>query len=917
MIFGWIVTGMAGAPVPTTHARVHQVTIGESLSSIVRRFWEQEEIQEAHSTPTAEELECENHFSTTHSRTPEGRYQVRLPFRQAGPATPGTRAASIQALPHHGVLKMNSSTTKLRVVFNGSWAEPSQLSLNDCLHVGPNLLPLLADTLLRWRRHKYVVTADVTKMYRQILVHPDDRDHQRILAVRTMRQLAADEGTRYPIGAAAIKQDSYVDDILTGADSIPALKETAAQLHQLCMAGGFPLQKWASNVPDLHDVIPWSCPTATSQSTPHQSSQGEKKTWMDATHSALGLQWSPHEDTFRFTIDNTDTQPLTKRGIVSKAAQLFDPLGWLTPVIVRAKITIQTTWLLGLGWDDPLPSQLADEWHKYCAELPRLSEVKVPRPLFYSCSQTQREFHGFADASERAYGAVIYLRSRIGRDRWTTTLVAAKSKVAPLQQVSLPRLELCAAHLLSRLAQHTITTLGLGDTTVHLWSDSTVALGWIQAHPSRWKTYVANRVADIQRRAPEAQWHHIAGVQNPADCASRGLSPSQLLGWKLWWEGPDFLLRDATFTPVESINHDHLPDKRGPIVAIATRTEHADEDNNILNRFSSYTRLLRVTAWCRRWLRNRHITTPPDAVNSRQGTQPPALTVAEINEAERCWIRKVQRVAYAEEIELVADKRGVPSKSSLAALAPTLDSDSILRVGGRLGKAQLNPDEAHPAILPPASRLTHLYVSHIHRNTLHGGVQATLGAVRQRFWIPKGRSTVKCILHRCVTCLRWRAEPAQQLMGELPAQRVTPARPFLSTGVDYAGPIWLRTTPGRGHKAYKGFFAVFVCMATKAVHLEVVSNYTTEAFLAAFRRFVSRRGICSHLYSDCGTNFQGADRELRRLFSASSQENRSLRDQLTSHRGGSTHVRGAHDAAGSGGGLLKFQTTSCPIRRPN
>ncbi|XP_076301710.1 uncharacterized protein LOC143219719 [Lasioglossum baleicum] len=398
-------------------------------------------------------------------------------------------------LPHHGVLKPSSTTTKLRVVFNGSWSEPSQQSLNDCLHVGPNLLPLLADVLLRWRTHRFVVTADVTKMYRQILMHSDDRDFQRILwrsnksqqvseyrlntityglscapylAVRTLRQLAEDEDSRFPIGARALQNDSYVDDILTGAESIPALKETASQLLQLCKAGGFPLQKWASNVTELHNVIPQLCQDSATQPSKHHAAQGTTKVWTDTTHSALGLQWSPVDDTFRFLINDADAQPMTKRGLVSKAAQLFDPLGSLTPVVVRSKICIQTTWLLGLGWDDPLPATMASEWNTFYSELKQLEKVKVPRPLFQNSHPEQRELHGFADASERAYGAILYLRTRTTNQRWTLSLIAAKSKVAPLQQVSLPRLELCAAHLLARLTQHITTTLNMTDTATHL-----------------------------------------------------------------------------------------------------------------------------------------------------------------------------------------------------------------------------------------------------------------------------------------------------------------------------------------------------------------------------------------------------------------------------------------------------------------
>ncbi|XP_076285539.1 uncharacterized protein LOC143211600 [Lasioglossum baleicum] len=802
-------------------------------------------------------------------------------------------------LPHHGVLKPSSTTTKLRVVFNDSWSEPDQPSLNDYLHPGPNLLPLLADVLLRWRKHIFVVTADVTKMYRQILVHPEDRTHQRILwretesqhvsdfqlntvtyglscapflAVRTLHQLAEDEGSRYPLGAQALRRDSYVDDILTGADTIPALRDAANQLHQLCKAGGFPLQKWASNVADLHDVTPQSPQDTATQPQPPQAT----KTWTDSLHATLGLQWSPQEDSFHFSNVSGLSQPSTKRGVVSGAAQLFDPLGWLTPTIVRAKIIIQATWLLTLGWDDPLPPTLAKEWAEYCAELKQIEQVRVPRPLFTSTRHDLKEFHGFADASERAYGAVIYLRTRDSDGRWNVSLVTAKSKVAPLQQVSLPRLELCAAHLLARLTLHTVTALELNGTPIHLWSDSTVALGWIQAHPSRWKTYVANRVADIQRRVPEAQWHHIAGVDNPADCASRGLAPAQLLHWSLWWNGPEFLRCDNGFAPPEPADLERMPESRGPIVAAATKGEKDCEDNELLLRFSSYTRLLRVTAWCRRWLRRRNVA----PTTSLADTQPPVLSVDEVVEAERGLIRLAQQSTYTAEKAALEKGQNVSNKSSLASLLPMIDDNGLMRVGGRLRNALLNPDEAHPIILPPKSRLTLLIISRAHRDNLHGGVHATLGAVRQQFWVPKGRAVVKATINKCVTCTRWRADPLNQLMGQLPAHRVTPARPFHSTGVDYAGPIWLRTTAGRGHKAYKGYLAVFVCTVTKAVHLEVVSNYSSEAFLAAFRRFVSRRGICAHVHSDCGTTFTGSDGELRRLFTASSQENRSIRSQL-------------------------------------
>jgi len=227
--------------------------------------------------------------------------------------------------------------------------------------------------------------------------------------------------------------------------------------------------------------------------------------------------------------------------------------------------------------------------------------------------------------------------------------------------------------------------------------------------------------------------------------------------------------------------------------------------------------------------------------------------------------------------EIRALTKGTGQMSNLyARLTPFLDEDGVLRVGGRIKHALLAFDEKHPIILPPQSHLTSLIIDYCHTRVLHGGVQQTLDHLRQRYWLPGGRAAVKTHIHRCVRCVRWRAAAPQQIMGNLPGTRITPSRPFEHTGVDYAGPVMLRTTKGRGHKAVKAFIAVFICFSTRAVHVDVVSDYTTEAFLAALRRFVARRGVPRALYSDCGTNFTGAAAELRRLFTASSRESRLI-----------------------------------------
>ncbi|XP_018399684.1 PREDICTED: uncharacterized protein LOC108777330 [Cyphomyrmex costatus] len=213
-----------------------------------------------------------------------------------------------------------------------------------------------------------------------------------------------------------------------------------------------------------------------------------------------------------------------------------------------------------------------------------------------------------------------------------------------------------------------------------------------------------------------------------------------------------------------------------------------------------------------------------------------------------------------------------------------MDPQRVLRVGGRIKHSLLAFDEKHPILLPKDSTLTRLLVDSCHSRTLHGGVQQTLALLRQRFWVPGGRTLMKGHIHRCRRCIRWRAATPQQIMADLPEPRVTPSRPFQHTGVHYAGPVMLRTSRGRGHKAHKAYIAVFVCLSTKAVHLEIVSDYTTEAFLAALRQFISRRGVCQVIYSDCGTKFVGADATLRSMFQASSMEARRVSQVMAEER---------------------------------
>ncbi|XP_071642645.1 uncharacterized protein [Temnothorax longispinosus] len=329
------------------------------------------------------------------------------------------------------------------------------------------------------------------------------------------------------------------------------------------------------------------------------------------------------------------------------------------------------------------------------------------------------------------------------------------------------------------------------------------------------------------------------------------------MGSQLWWNGPLWLQHDKITThPLTTLEDNEEPlgeDGEDSVIVMPLQTE-----NDIFGKFSTLNKLIRVTATCIRFA----LICRKEVERGR--SEP--LSVDELEHARRCLIKMDQRAAFSKELE--ASERGecIPNKSITKHMSPILDDQGILRVGGRLQNSKLQEGAKHPVLLLHRSRFTELVIEHEHRRMLHAGANSTLAAVRLEYWPLKARGTVKRLLVRgCITCFKSKPQIPEQIMGNLPAHRVTPSRPFENTGVYFCGPIYVREGRGRGRKNIKAYVAVFVCMTTKAVHLEVVSDLTTEAFLNAFKRFIGRRGRPSDVFSDNGTNFVGANRELEEL----------------------------------------------------
>ena len=257
----------------------------------------------------------------------------------------------------------------------------------------------------------------------------------------------------------------------------------------------------------------------------------------------LGLECNSQLDVFRITVsDLPSLERLTKRAPVSDIAKLFDVLGWFAPTIIKMKILLQKVWESRIEWDDQVPEVIQEIWSHWRFKLSVLSHHHIPRcyfPLDFNATSVQ--LHGFSDASEDAYAGVIYIRYTDSCGHVHLSLVMSKTKVSPIKRLTIPRLELCGALLLSKLLCHVQEVLSITLDNVFGWTDSTIVLHWMSGDPRRLKTYVGNRISSIVDRIPPGRWKHVRGSENPADCASRGLFPQELKNHTLWWNGPSWL----------------------------------------------------------------------------------------------------------------------------------------------------------------------------------------------------------------------------------------------------------------------------------------------------------------------------------------------------------------------------------------
>lgn len=779
-------------------------------------------------------------------------------------------------LPHHAVVKPDHTTTKLRIVYDASAkTKLDHNSLNECLYRGPILLHDLCGTLMRFRTHKIGIVSDIEKAFLQIALKTDQRDVTRFIWLKDTGNTSVDNDNlqeyrfcRVPFGVISspfllsatvehhldyynsaisnqLKRDIYMDNVITGVNTVQQAEKLYKESKQMFDEANMNLREWMSNNKQVMDLI----------SVKDKASGNSMK--------VLGMNWDIESD--KLSVKPCEILKVssgTKRTVLKQVAKLFDPLGMFAPVTLNGKLLLQKLWLKHQDWDDQLDDEDEQLWRKVIDDISKVSEYRINRCVTIGDQVClTNNLVCFCDASANAYAVCIYL-VQFSENRCNSELIFAKTRLAPTTKTTIPRLELLAILIGTRCLEFVQNELELPIAKVFLLSDSQCALKWIYTEKPL-SVFVGNRVKEIKRHE-HIQFLYVPTDENPADVASRGCSAETLLENKTWWKGPSWLTKSECEWPVKRIcdlkdvtvcshsmaymceietkesktnnrSNDDVESKH----VFSTEMKNAPFELNCEN-FSSVTKLFRVTALCLRFIK----------LLKGKSVNKPALNNEEISQVEEWWIKHIQYKSFPEIFQNCSKK---PQNNLEKQLGLFIDSNGIIRCKGRLENSNLTESARLPILLPSGDRFTHIIIKRIHEKILHSGVSQTLNALRLKYWVPRGRATVRKVIHMCLICRRTEGGPYKMpKMAPLPKSRVSEAVPFLYTGLDYLGPLYTKINV----EIKKVWICLFTCMVTRAIHLEIVGDMTTVSFLNCFRRFIATRGTPQEIVCDNALHFK-------------------------------------------------------------
>ena len=844
-------------------------------------------------------------------------------------------------LPHRAVYDPGRVSTKCRVVMDASAKTATGKSLNDCLLPGPPLQQQIAAVELRFRRRKIALIGDCKKMFLQVIVHPDDRPFLRFLwhdpddihavpkvyqfrtlifgaadspfqAISCFQRLVADRRRRGNLSSLeervceTILRDTYVDDITTGGDSVNDAFDMYKGLNKLLGSAHFKIHKWATNSPELLKRIP--------EEERAPATENEDFDWLESDEtSSLGIRWDPRTDLFIFRryVSIGQFNDDTKTAVASLLARPFDPLGLISPFILLARKILKQTFEENLGWKDKLTGEMLESWQRWLSYLPDLEKVTFPRHVPFT---PDTEIHVFGDAAANmGHGVAAYARTPVGNNgKFETHLLFAKSRINPKRDITVPRLELVASLLCAQTAEMLHKELGVARDKIYCYSDSETALWWLTKPPSALLPFVSNRVQKIIELG--YRFNYVNTAANPADVASRGCTPDELL-CTLWQKGPKFLsLPNSEWTPpkIDFSKVDKLQEvKKANVYNYSSFVKRIGRGANrkIVNLedcYGDHDELLRRIAI----LKSVVVFWRDKTKGKVRGHYDKLLASSHIHFARKYWIKQSQGKEFPAELAALQKGQPIPTGSRLLPLNPQLDDDGIMRVHGRVVESKISPEQRYPIILPKNHTFTSSLIKKVHDENSHAPVDWLHFHIRQQFWILSSRQLIRSVLRKCFECQKANARRGQQMMAPLPANRVNFEPPFSRVGVDYTAKFSIKSTY-RGSTPYPCYLVIFTCFVTRAVHLEIVLSDEAEGFLMALKRMISARGHPQHMYSDNAKYFIRADKEIAETIDKNNEIIKDFSEQLRFH----WHYSVEYHSSGGGVWERMVKAIKVPLRK--
>ena len=778
----------------------------------------------------------------------------------------------------------------IRIVFDAK-ATYKGSSLNDHILPGPDLTNELRGVIFRFREGVVAVVADIEGMYHAFKVAPQHRDALRFFWVdeSDTENLKIYRATSHPFGCRSsgaiasyclrkighdatdlseggqdfVQKSFYVDDGLPSYDDSKAAIETLKEVRGLLASRNVRLHKILSNDKEVVEAFP-------------ESERADSYFAVEdpMCQRTLGVFWNAKQDYFSIRITLV-LRPFTKRGILAVINGQYDPIGLFTPVILGGKVFQRqvlppkekmTSEIEACGWDDPLPLEYKPKWDTWTSSLKDLEDIKIPRCFVPHTSDWTQTLHVYCDASIEAIGWVIYMRSTNPAGEVHVALVTSSAKVAPQAAATVPRLELNSAVGSAECAAKVVTELKKKPHAVYFYSDSKITLGYIKNKSKRFVKYVERRVSIITSLSDPKQWSYVDTAHNPADLASRPQTPKELVKSK-WFSGPDNLWQTNLSIDDIDVTREELPEEVKE-KKVMKATEATELVKSLCSRRSSFLKVVRVIKILL-GLRNLADRARQRLAGEKAIQLAPRNPEVTLREAEVVTLKLAQHESFEDEMRLLSTKKGLNADHPLMSLSPFIEEQTgLMRVGGRLRLSPMSDDVKHPILVPRSHPITPLLVRQVHAKVRHQGRHITLGAVRQEgYHIQSGSSMIKNEISKCVYCRKLRGQLCSQKMADLPFDRLEEVVPFTNCGVDLFGPFTIHdgVSTRRSTSTKKEYVVIFVCMTSRAIHLEPCPFLDTSSFWNALRRFFAIRGTCKRLRSDNGSNLRCTSKQMDKL----------------------------------------------------